>query len=87
MMLLNNRGETPEGDTMKKYTISFGEKKLATGIKAESAIAALDCYCSAHPDDDTGFQRGGLSCDAETQGGEFASVRTDAGRIAAEVDE
>ena len=66
---------------MKKYTISQGEKELATGIEAESAIAALDSYCSAHPDDDTGFQRGGLNCDAETRGEKSASVRTDAGRM------
>ena len=72
---------------MKKYTISLGEKELETGIEAESAIAALDCYCSAHPDDDTGFQRGGLNCDAETRGEKSASVRTDAGRITAEVED
>ena len=72
---------------MKKYTISLGEKELETGIESESALAALDCYCSAHPDDDTGFQRGGLNCDADTRGEKSASVRTDGGRITAEVEE
>ena len=72
---------------MKKYTISFGGQELAAGIEAESAIAALDCYCAAHADDDTGFKRGGLTCDAATRGEKSASVRTDAGRILAVVEE
>jgi len=69
---------------MKNYSITMMEDgtKLET-VQAETAIEALDMYCAEHPDDDTGFQRGGLNVDADTCGEIWATVRTDAGRIKA----
>jgi hypothetical protein len=54
-------------------------------VAAENAIAALSDFCAGLPDDDLGYQRGGLQVDADTRGQRWASVRTDGGRIIAAI--
>ena len=68
---------------MREYIITAESGVELEAVHAATAIEALNVYCAAHPDADTGFQRGGLSCDAETHGKVSASVRTDGGRVIA----
>lgn len=67
---------------MATYKISAADQDLDL-VSAESAKDALDSFCEARPDDDYGFQRGGLQVDSRTRGTVWASVRTDGGRITA----
>ena len=77
---------TKEKEMMNDYRITMAEDGAELEIiQAESATEALDAYCAGHPDDDTGFQRGGLNVDADTRGEVWATVRTDAGRINADM--
>jgi len=80
----NNRQQQQEDREMNDYRITMAEDgtELET-VQAETATEALEVYCADHPDDDTGFQRGGLNVDASTRGEVWATVRTDAGRISA----
>lgn len=69
---------------MNDYRIENSEGKELAMVRAKTARDALDVYCAQHPDDDTGFQRGGLNVDSDTRGEVWASVLTDAGRIRAD---
>jgi len=69
---------------MKQYKITNDAGDILGTVQAENASGALDAYCAGHPDDDTGFPRGGLRVDDETHGEKSASVRTDGGRISAD---
>lgn len=69
---------------MATYKISASDHELGL-VEAESAKDALESFCESRPDDDYGFQRGGLEVDADTRGTVWASVRTDGGRITAAI--
>lgn len=68
---------------MKRYNIALADGPELGCIRAENAREALVAFCLQHPDDDIGYRRGGLNCDADTYGGRWASVKTDGGRITA----
>jgi len=71
---------------MSTYKIkSTNDNSELAEVEAGSAIEAINQYCEEHPDEDTGFQRGGLNIDAETRGQNWATVKTDGGRISADL--
>ena len=71
-----------------KYTITDQDGMEIDTVAAVNAIEALNTFSADHIDDDYGFHRGGLNCDACTCGDEWANIRTDGGRIsAAKVDD
>ena len=70
---------------MKKYTVGLGDMKEEI-IESENASQAINIYSvQAGADQDVYFLRGGWILDAETRGEKWASVRSDAGRISAEL--
>jgi len=80
-----NTNHEAEGGTMNEYKITLASAGTELAIvEAENAAAALESYCANTPDEDTGFARGGLNCDADTRGNEWANIRTDGGRINAD---
>ena len=69
---------------MNEYKITDAEGIKLDTVEAASATEALNVFSEDHMDDDYGFHRGGLNCDADTRGNEWANIRTDGGRINAD---
>ncbi len=67
----------------REYVISSGDREIGR-VTAGCASDALDFFCSGHPDEEIGHQRGGLTLDLRTQGLMGASVRTDGGVLDAD---